>query len=151
MSTYQTLKMALPFPSWKREGQKMSERKKKTTFVKKRTLPTGWRRVQCLTDCATRTFVNTAYILSLNKAAAVLHVSVRKERFRINFWRCQRNKLSKMALPLPELKKRRKKKGERKKRHLLKKSRTNRLTASPMPNRLCYENIRLRALNFIVK
>ena len=44
-----------------------------------------------------------------------------------------------------------KKKGERKKRHLLKKSRTNRLTASPMPKRLCYENIRLRGLNFIVK
>ena len=94
---------------------------KKKTFVKKRTLPTGWRRVQCLTNCATRTFVNTAYILSCNKAVAVLHVSVRKERFRINFWRCQRIKLSKMALPLPELKKRRKKKGWAKKKTFVKK------------------------------
>ena len=109
------------FSELKKRRTKNEWAKKKTTFVKKRTLPTGWWWVQCLTDGATRTFIDTIYILSLNKAAAVLHVSVRKERFRINFWRCQRIKLSKMALPLPELKKRRKKKGWAKKKTFVKK------------------------------
>ena len=107
MSTYLTLKMALPFPELKK-------RRKKKTFLQK-TLPTAWLRVQCLTDFATWTFNNKTQLLSLNKTAAVLHVSVRQERFRINFWLCQRIKLSKMAYLFPSWKREGKKEWAKKK------------------------------------